>query len=1656
MTQNRANPIVQRIGFAVLLAVFLAGCGGGGSTTTPPPPPPFRPQAITVNLGDHGGSITLMTTQAGGYTRDGQAFTSGTEVEAENGNRYRVTLTGQTWSAEFLPPDAVEVQLGTSGDTVSITQLEDRSYQVDGQPLGEDRTVTADNGNMYRLTLEDSGWMWEFLPPEAVEVQLGTSGDTVSITQLEDRSYQVDGQPLGEDRTVTADNGNMYRLTLEDSGWMWEFLPPDAVEVRLGTSGDTVTITQLEDRSYQVNGNALASGDVLEAGNGNRYRLTLDETGWSWEFLAPDPVPVALGTSGDLVFITQLEDGTYQADGQPLGEDRIVTADNGNMYRLTLDDTGWMWEFVPPEAVSLQLGTSGTTVQITQQENGKYLVDGNPLPGDRIVEAANGSTYRLTLDLAGWSWEFVPPEAVVVELGTSGDSVMITQLEDRSYEVDGEAFPADGIVSAANGNRYRLVETAGVWSWEFVAPPAVSLALGTSGTTVMITQLEDFSYEVDGNPLPADGIVPAANGNQYRLVQAAGVWSWEFVAPPAVSLALGTSGTTVMITQLENLSYEVDGKAFPADAIVEADNGNRYRLLQTAGVWSPEFVAPPAVSLDLGTSRTTVVITQLENRSFEVDGNPLPADGIVEADNGNRYRLVQTAGVWSPEYVPPPAISLPLGTSGTTVEITQLEDRSFEVDGNPFPADGIVRAANGSRYQLVLTAGVWDWVFVPPGAEAVPLGTSGTAVLITQNEDGTYLVDGQPLSEDRIVTAANGHRFRLTLGPTGWSADPTATPFQVQLGTLGGTRTVTLREDGQYWLDNEVVTSGETTVTGDNQKTYELVQGADGVWRGVYQPETFPVRIGDTDEVLDVIVRLEDDTYVFGTQEVASGDKITASDDNVYTLSLDSSTGMWTATPEVTTVTVALGTGGETVELTRLPDGTYERDGVPFESGNLVIDSDGIVGYRLTLTEDGWTATVHCVVGVTSCGVDTGPDPGPDPEPDRPTPTRSDNLETVQSLPDGQDPTFKTADEDPDPDEGTTLVIVGSSGSTTPQEYELHDLLGRGLVEDTRTYVDAARAAIQKVRADIQRKVTAGVYANGALDPHEDILGAGKSWDQLKTALDGIFGTSTQQRAAAASFLGDPPTGRRDTNLDADEVGDVLEIIDEILDSISTLAKFEADVFGNLVAADGTSLTGLSAEDVYEAGYSKLQFGSSRNTRFAAYAIQQDDGSASVAATWDVGAFAYSPLEVSTRAMIPNRGEAQFEGDTIAVQAGATPTGDTTLYSGDIELRVRFGTGRVLGLITNLRDENNNLWTYDGTAIESIRLPIGAMGTGDATFSVTGPNTSDLRFVSATPTSTFQGKFVGDDSDEADAVLGTWTIAEVSGVQGVLSGAFGAEYTRTRTSPRTPGESSPAGSRAETSLDFTLDVDGDVTLGHFEGIDPSRLYSRSTSILRSTDANQTISAAANLQTDESLRLTVNFRRTDYTRYGVWEQERTAADNTVTVEQQGVFAYSYLEPTVFSTEPDSDHVYPANISATYSGQTIAMDRAADPAIYTGSIEMTVNWNSALSAAALDSMVIRSLRSGSTYFAVDGEAVDRIVMTGAVSFTGAGDGIRFDSTPTMEVWYRDPLLTRSSLTGSHDARFVGLSIDGPVAVIGKWSVTSGANTLIDGAYGAQLQP
>ena len=132
----------------MLLAHGMAGCGGSEPTATAPPPadPPFQPEAIEVALGTSGETLTLMTTQPGGYTLNSEAFAPGTEYTAEgNGSTYTLTLDGTAWDAVYKAPAPMLLAVDTTGGMISIQRLEDGSYQANGSLL-ENGRVTAGKG----------------------------------------------------------------------------------------------------------------------------------------------------------------------------------------------------------------------------------------------------------------------------------------------------------------------------------------------------------------------------------------------------------------------------------------------------------------------------------------------------------------------------------------------------------------------------------------------------------------------------------------------------------------------------------------------------------------------------------------------------------------------------------------------------------------------------------------------------------------------------------------------------------------------------------------------------------------------------------------------------------------------------------------------------------------------------------------------------------------------------------------------------------------------------------------------------------------------------------------------------------------------------------------------------------------------------------------------------------------------------------------------------------------------------------------------------------------------------------------------------------------------------------------------------------------------
>ena len=90
---------------------------------------------------------------------------------------------------------------------------------------------------------------------------------------------------------------------------------------------------------------------------------------WSYEYVPPPPSTVELGTSGETLQLTRREDGGYEANGRLIASNETIEAENGNMYRLTRVGNEWTAEFVP-QGVTVRLGTSGNSINLTRERTG--------------------------------------------------------------------------------------------------------------------------------------------------------------------------------------------------------------------------------------------------------------------------------------------------------------------------------------------------------------------------------------------------------------------------------------------------------------------------------------------------------------------------------------------------------------------------------------------------------------------------------------------------------------------------------------------------------------------------------------------------------------------------------------------------------------------------------------------------------------------------------------------------------------------------------------------------------------------------------------------------------------------------------------------------------------------------------------------------------------------------------------------------------------------------------------------------------------------------------------------------------------------------------------------------------------------------------------
>ena len=669
VNRNRAPRKPGTTVVLVLLAA-LCGCGSGAPEPVvrppaPPAPPAFQPQAVDVSLGSSGATVTLMTTEQGGYTLDGQAFASGGQVTATNGNVYVLTFSEGIWMAVFQAPDPIELQMGTSGESVTITRSEDGTYSVE-----DGATVTAASGNVYVLTLGEGVWTAVFQAPDPIELQMGTSGESVTITRSEDGTYSVE-----DGATVTAASGNVYVLTLGEGVWTAVFQAPDPIELQMGTSGESVTITRSEDGTYSVE-----DGATVAAASGNVYVLTLGEGVWTAVFQAPDPIELQMGTSGESVTITRSEDGTYSVE-----DGATVTAASGNVYVLTLGEGVWTAVFQAPDPIELQMGTSGESVTITRSEDGTYSVkDG------ATVTAASGNEYTLSVSADGkWRATYRARETMV-DLGRNGGRVRLFREEDGGFTLDGNTVDSGTVLLGGNGAEYRLTLSAnGIWSAVYQVQRQ-GVPLGTSGL-VTLTRAEDGTWSIGNKSVENRGTVTAGNGSLYRLQYRNGYWSAAFV-PERQRIAgtklsattredgngyrVGTSGLLpprgrgdVTVDGVMYHVWEQDGRLggarFDGEPHGKTESGGNYQIGLTKGVARLNGNDATTVANERGTALLVgggefPINALLDNGASSAKGENMVRQGrdamigirsraellIAALPNSTRFRTLQLNGLW--------------------------------------------------------------------------------------------------------------------------------------------------------------------------------------------------------------------------------------------------------------------------------------------------------------------------------------------------------------------------------------------------------------------------------------------------------------------------------------------------------------------------------------------------------------------------------------------------------------------------------------------------------------------------------------------------------------------------------------------------------------------------------------------------------------------------------------------------------------------------------------------------------------------------------------------------------------------------------------------------------------------------------------------------
>ena len=561
----------------------------------------------------------------------------------------------------------VSVQLGRSGESVSLSSAADGLWRLEGDPVWRGQQVTAGNGNVYSLAAGTDGTLSATFVPEVQVLKLA-AGEFVRLTRDEAGAWRV-GPDAAETPYRHVQGGREYVLELEDGQWRvasYTVLTVagngDAVDgvaatasavagpcaVAVDAMGNTYVADDVEHRVRKID-----AGGVIEthAGTGNAGRGGARAVATEAELNGPCGVAVdaagnlyvadtgnhevrRIDAAGTVTTIAGTGDPGYGGDGgpgaraqvayptgvavDPLGN--VFVADMGNHRVRRIDGAGIISTVVGTGTIGYS-GDGKPAAQARIAYPGGVAADSS----GNLYLADTGNQRVRKIDAAGTITTF----AGTGESGYSGDggSAARARIGDPvaiTVDAAGKFYVADRL-----NRRVRRIDRAGV----------IKTLAGTGAS----------SYGGDGGPGPRarfhgpagvalDGLgnvyVADSGNHRVRKIDAAGI-----ITTLAGTGAMGYGGDGGPAAQAR-LQRPSGVAADSAGNVYVADSGNhRIRRIDAAGtITTLAGTGTPGYSGDGGPA-ARAQIAYPSGVAVDVQGNVYVADGL-----NHRVRRIDATG----------------------------------------------------------------------------------------------------------------------------------------------------------------------------------------------------------------------------------------------------------------------------------------------------------------------------------------------------------------------------------------------------------------------------------------------------------------------------------------------------------------------------------------------------------------------------------------------------------------------------------------------------------------------------------------------------------------------------------------------------------------------------------------------------------------------------------------------------------------------------------------------------------------------------------------------------------------------------------------------------------------------------------------------------